>query len=320
MNPPGVFVEGVRQREYSSTNDPLPLSGKLIPEFFGRRNIRDMFTRKPSLEQSPSVRNTNVQIDGDDSKLVPKDVPGASVGEPDVEPSASSPSPRRSVISTPTGGKKRVIAEASAHKNGKRSKSGSVASAAQKQSKGQQSLKGFFKSKAASPVHVDHAAQQQEDLNANERDEEFSQASQSTLTLLEPGDSANNDGEANSKANLAMGSTNGTSAIQTDNSQFTSASPVTASFTSAHEEVTVHDPIETKETWSRLFTKPAAPRCEGHEEPCITLLTKKPGMNLGRSFWMCPRPLGPSGAKERNTQWRCQTFIWCSDWNPNSSA
>ena len=77
----------------------------------------------------------------------------------------------------------------------------------------------------------------------------------------------------------------------------------------------VHDPVESKESWSKLFTKPAAPRCEGHGEPCISLLTKKPGINLGRSFWMCPRPLGPSGAKEKNTQWRCQTFLWCSDWN-----
>jgi AP endonuclease-2 len=45
------------------------------------------------------------------------------------------------------------------------------------------------------------------------------------------------------------------------------------------------------------------------------LTTKKPGMNRGRSFWICPRPLGPSGEKERGTQWRCSTFIWASDWN-----
>ena len=77
----------------------------------------------------------------------------------------------------------------------------------------------------------------------------------------------------------------------------------------------INDPVENKESWSKLFAKPVAPRCEGHDEPCITLLTKKPGINLGRSFWMCSRPLGPSGTKERNTQWRCQTFIWCSDWN-----
>ena len=82
----------------------------------------------------------------------------------------------------------------------------------------------------------------------------------------------------------------------------------------------VHDPIESKDSWSKLFNKPAAPRCDGHSEPCISLMTKKSGINCGRSFWMCPRPLGPSGTKEKGTQWRCQTFIWCSDWNSNSSS
>nr|ABO87600.1 DNA lyase [Coccidioides immitis] len=69
-----------------------------------------------------------------------------------------------------------------------------------------------------------------------------------------------------------------------------------------------------KESWAKLFTKRAPPRCEGHDEPCILLVTKKPGPNCGRSFWICPRPLGPSGNKEIGTPWRCSTFIWCSDW------
>lgn len=77
----------------------------------------------------------------------------------------------------------------------------------------------------------------------------------------------------------------------------------------------VVDPIVSKESWSKLFTKKPDPKCEGHEEPCIMLTTKKPGLNKGRAFWICPRPLGPSGNKEKGTQWRCGTFIWASDWN-----
>ncbi|RMZ85083.1 hypothetical protein DV738_g281, partial [Chaetothyriales sp. CBS 135597] len=69
-----------------------------------------------------------------------------------------------------------------------------------------------------------------------------------------------------------------------------------------------------KNSWGRLFAKPIAPHCE-HDEPCKTMVTKKKGENCGRSFWMCARPLGPTGQKERGTQWRCQTFIWCSDWD-----
>lgn len=72
--------------------------------------------------------------------------------------------------------------------------------------------------------------------------------------------------------------------------------------------------FETKKSWGKLFSRPIAPKCD-HDEPCKTMLTKKPGANCGRSFWMCNRPLGPSGKQERGTQWRCSTFIWASDWD-----
>ncbi len=91
-------------------------------------------------------------------------------------------------------------------------------------------------------------------------------------------------------------------------------SPVTLSkpFDPA-DQASVIDPIVSKESWSKLLGKRVIPRCE-HQEPCISLITKKPGANCGRSFYMCSRPLGPSGQKEKNSQWRCGTFIWSSDW------
>jgi AP endonuclease-2 len=69
----------------------------------------------------------------------------------------------------------------------------------------------------------------------------------------------------------------------------------------------------SKESWTKLFSRKPTPRCE-HGEPCISRTTKKPGMNCGRQFWICPRPVGPTGQKETGTQWRCPTFIWSSDW------
>lgn len=77
----------------------------------------------------------------------------------------------------------------------------------------------------------------------------------------------------------------------------------------------VNDPVANKESWSKLFRKKRPPNCEGHDEACISYVTKKPGINHGRSFWLCARPLGPSGQKEVGTNWRCSTFIWSSDWN-----
>jgi AP endonuclease-2 len=77
--------------------------------------------------------------------------------------------------------------------------------------------------------------------------------------------------------------------------------------------------FDKQKTWSKLFSRPIAPKCE-HDEPCKTMLTKKPGVNCGRSFWMCNRPLGPSGNKERGTQWRCSMFIWASDWDGHTGG
>jgi AP endonuclease-2 len=42
----------------------------------------------------------------------------------------------------------------------------------------------------------------------------------------------------------------------------------------------IFDPVENKESWSKLLGKRVVPKCE-HNEPCISLLTKKPGVNCG---------------------------------------
>lgn len=49
----------------------------------------------------------------------------------------------------------------------------------------------------------------------------------------------------------------------------------------------VFDPIEAKESWSKLLGGRTLPRCE-HEEACIRLVTKKPGVNCGGSLPPCP--------------------------------
>jgi len=43
----------------------------------------------------------------------------------------------------------------------------------------------------------------------------------------------------------------------------------------------VFDPIKSKESWSKLLGKRVPPKCE-HDEACITLVTKKPGVNCGK--------------------------------------
>lgn len=307
MNPPGMFLNGKRLREYSVTNDPLPLSGKLIPEFFGRRNIRDMFTRKPSVQQPQSTDATTTNIEKIEAGKTTDG--GAAIMPPSLMSTTAqlppSSAPGISTSSMSVAGQKRPVAVVSNNKPLKRAKSGSSASASPAASRGQQSLKGFFKTKASSTATTDSIREEPSTPEAKNSDND------GDLYVLPAGDVLEASDRAATPSKLASPSTQGaTSGIQSN-----ATSPSIARRASTQDQETVHDPIQSKESWSKLFTKPVAPRCEGHNEPCITLLTRKPGMNLGRSFWMCPRPLGPSGAKEKNTQWRCQTFIWCSDWN-----
>ena len=319
MNPVGMFSNGNRQKEYSSTNDPLPMSGKLIPEFFGRRNIRDMFSRNPSLPKFQTTTTAGVEIDSIQNDQVTAEATSSvkvSAIQTNTADGSISNSTLRSTKSLAVG-KKRTLAESSTSKLSKRTKSGSAPTAPLAPGKGQQSLKGFFKPKVATPAG---GADNVVELKAFTAPEYGECLDLGTPTGTEVSDADESHNRIPNVPN-SLPSTPNHVGIQpiTRGTGLLDNSLMSASSSPTQSQEIVHDPVESMESWSKIFTRPAAPRCEGHSEPCITLLTKKPGMNLGRSFWMCPRPLGPSGAKEKNTQWRCLTFIWCSDWNSTAT-
>ncbi|KAL8691628.1 MAG: hypothetical protein Q9218_003183 [Villophora microphyllina] len=317
MNPPGMFVNGQRQRDYSA-KDMLPMSGKLIPEFDGRRNIKDMFARKPSL---PRIQSS-ISVLANDPPVAEK---AESVSDPSATQSLQVDGPTPSVSNgliakssnPPSAKKKRPLADSSTSRALKRSKSGSAAPVPSSTAKGQQSLKGFFQATAA----VRNASTSSSPLPAAERQDNDG----SDRALQQVADkTTHTPGSPQKSESKSFAFTKATSPVmrqtkETIDARSDPSSPLKYGTLAQHAD-TVHDPVQSKESWSKLFTKPTAPRCEGHEEPCKTMLTKKSGMNCGRSFWMCARPLGPSGEKEKNTQWRCPTFIWCSDWNPSSAA
>ncbi|XP_038061270.1 DNA-(apurinic or apyrimidinic site) endonuclease 2-like isoform X2 [Patiria miniata] len=59
--------------------------------------------------------------------------------------------------------------------------------------------------------------------------------------------------------------------------------------------------------WKQLLSgPPQAPTCKGHSESCLLRTVKKPGPNLGKKFYVCPRPEG----HKDNPEARCNTFIW----------
>ena len=66
---------------------------------------------------------------------------------------------------------------------------------------------------------------------------------------------------------------------------------------------------QAKLEWNSFFTKPPPPRCH-HGIDCVLMKVKKAGPNRGRSFYCCPKPVGPPGDPES----RCEFFQWL---NPN---
>jgi AP endonuclease-2 len=298
VNPPGMFEEGKRKEEWSTKN-LLPLSGKLIPEFDRRRNIRDMFSRQPSLPsqislaESEETELTSPSISAsmpppsltNSFEMVPQEV---GQGSSSTEPLAVA-SPVRSTAS------KRVQKPETTLPAAKRTKSGSQSAGANGSNKGQQSLKGFFQAKA---VILDDSSSAKDIATASEV------PPQPTSMAVATKDSQDSVNEASSAK--PDGASQGETTIPPDD----------PNIWSTIDEASVE---ASRQSWGKLFSKRVSPKCE-HGEPCKIMVTKKPGINCGRSFWMCARPLGPSGNKEKNTQWRCGSFIWASDWTGNGDG
>ncbi|KAL4786453.1 Endonuclease/exonuclease/phosphatase [Aspergillus varians] len=282
VNPPGVFQAGERQQDYTS-KFLLPLSGRLIPEFDRRRNIKDMFMRKSSqtsqklssLQQSdpaPSAEETNIITEATSNSST-----DLNAGPPAVTPDASQQ--KGTVRKRPVRTENPPV---------KRSKSASNQTAIP--TAGQSTLKGFFKAKSTPAI--------------DPKDPKSLQGGEAGL--------AGNLSRSPSKAPDKQGT--GKQTVETAQSSEES----NTSTPSSKEQRDFIDPVASKENWSKLFTKKPPPTCEGHDEQCISLKTKKPGVNFGRTFWICPRPLGPSGNKEKGTAWRCPTFIWANDWDSST--
>ncbi len=286
MNPPGMFRDGKRLRAYALKDAPA-FSGKLLPEFDRRRNIKDMFTRKPSLvsaqnsmptPSTPPATPSVAEDEGNKDEIVsdrnnlnsPAQLPGSQKVAPpaDAVPKAE-PSPER----------KRAATGAPTSKPAKRSKAGGPSVLSTTPNKGQQSLKGFFKARVVEPTAVDN-------LNTTDSKDDTKAPSEPATTQ------ETTSTEATPQEQLAIPSAAAPS-LQAPTSppgvQPVSTGSLADSFSKTSDGPDIVDPIVSKESWGKLFAKPAAPRCEGHDEPCISLLTKKSGFNCGRSFWICPR-------------------------------
>lgn len=240
MNPPGVFKDGQRLREWSM-KDLLPLSAKLIPEFDRRRSIKDMFFKKPAKpKNTPVVAQEASASQSNDSE--PSLAPGTPKTE-DMQPPSSiapAPSPTRAL----SGGLKRTSSvSAISNKPQKRVKGGTCK---EPSGKGQSNLMGFFKPKVTENISVKPDGES-----------------------LTPATSLDGTVEVESSSALAE-----SEILQIDAGDNNSQLPLDSSDN-------VFDPIQAKESWSKLLGKRIVPKCE-HGEDCISLVTKKSGMNRGK--------------------------------------
>ncbi|PRT55745.1 DNA-(apurinic or apyrimidinic site) lyase 2 [Wickerhamiella sorbophila] len=63
----------------------------------------------------------------------------------------------------------------------------------------------------------------------------------------------------------------------------------------------------SQDQWKSIFTR-KVPKCL-HNQDCKLLVSKKPGRNKGRAFWVCQRPYG----EPDNPEARCNFFKWANN-------
>lgn len=274
MNPEGMYKEGKRLRDWD-TKHLLPQSAKLLNEFDRRRSIKDMFAKKPALPIVKQIPTVSTSVEPAD---VGDELPSTQTSNAPPSPSPAA-TPNRPAASSTADLKSpsKVTSPAALPKRG----SSSISSRPQK------------KAKTGTGKDTGKSGPAQSSLMGFFKPK----TPVPKATTEEPAGQENG-----SKASSTMPQTDGAVALDEEAEGLANGPDA--------DSKRVFDPVESKESWSKLLgKKKVAPLCE-HGEPCISYVVKKAGINCGRTFYMCSRPLGPSGQKEKNSQWRCATFIW----------
>lgn len=262
MNPPGLFIGGNRQS--SQVVPQQNLSIRMSAEYAGRQNIRDMFLKASARSLTPSSTHTikNGSQNSDSSTNAQDTTVTDNPTEADDLKSSSSPatvtydstSKPGSLSTTSRARVSLQILEPPAKRQKKAPSIKKPLDSTRRKPPpcGQQSLTAFLKKPLSSP----------EKPYSPPAEHSFDNQQDSIPSI--PNESLQEDNEVLSQTKDAI--------VYHEEGSFPSV-----------------DPIVSKEKWSQLFAKPMVPRCEAHKEPCIQRITRKPGANAGRAFWMCSR-------------------------------
>ena len=295
MNPEGMFRGGERQREWTP-KDLLPMSAKLIPEFDRRRSIRDMFFKKPATSTkaaAPSPPNTENGISpkpAESLSSLPSRSPSVAEPAPSASPplqqQAPTPVPLRSPISSSqqkSAASKRPAEVASTTSNlpQKKTKASLTKQNSSKSNAGlaQSTLRGFFKPKTPFPDTAAASASPKKSstsLSGKLSTSENPTDSQASSAALQE------DGQEEWPASSAADSSQQSPSTNRGFSQDGDGAE-----DQQERQKAVFDPIESKESWSKLLGKGRTlPKCE-HGDDCQILTTKKAGINKGTCVSLC---------------------------------
>lgn len=245
MNPEGMFRGGKRQREWSN-KDLLPLSARLIPEFDRRQSIKDMFTKKSARPAIKSQADTQTKSSPEKNSEQPSTTALASA--PTASPDSSQEKASSSVSAPDTLPKRPATSPTSLTQSLKKPKK-STTQTSTKTGPGQSTLKTFFRPKArtSTPTLGTSESAPPDCGSASEADgkkaEDQPPTDQSGSTPTAQGNVREGEPQQEGGGN-------------------------------------VFDPVQAKESWSKLLGGRILPKCE-HGEECIRLVTKKPGVNYG---------------------------------------
>ncbi|XDG07815.1 hypothetical protein ABKA04_007430 [Annulohypoxylon sp. FPYF3050] len=146
------------------------------------------------------------------------------------------------------------------------------------------------------PSGVTSASRPQKKAKATLTKEPSSKGQSSLMGFFKPKTTDSPGATPETKEDLkSIGGVDGTSDIEA--SIESSASDEVKGASEPASPGRVFDPIESKESWSKLLGKRVMPKCE-HGEDCISLVTKKAGVNRGLSSSV-PGRLGHRGRRKR---------------------
>lgn len=264
VNPPGLFIDGIRQL---SQVVPQPkFSIRMSSEYAGRQSIRDMFLKASARSLTPTYIPHAPGNGSQKPSSSPNTQDNAAASNPteaNNTKNSSFPATIRHDSTSKIGSLPVTVRtppgplEPSAKRQKKASPTKKLPDTARRKppSCGQQSLMAFLKKPLPTPERL---------------------CSPPAERLLGDNEPSQQDLMSNES-------------LRVDDEVLSQTRDVIVYQSREEGSFPSIDPIESKEKWSQLFAKPMAPRCEIHDEPCIQRITRKPGANVGRAFWMCPR-------------------------------